>query len=132
MTNCTSHSDDIADYTSTVTIDSSTQPKARFTIRRMSFERRCELLREIRGIAGKAEFLQAGEEFEERVEAGLLACEAEKLYLRWGLVKIEGLAIDGAAATVQALIESGPEALAKEIVGAIQRECGLTGAERKN
>ena len=132
MTNFTSHSDEATEYTSTVTIDSSIHPRVRFTIRRMSFTRRCELLRQIREIAGKAEFLQAGEDFGERVEAGLLSCEVEKLYLRWGLAKIEGLTIDGAAATVETLIESGPEPFAKEIVGAIQRECGLTEDERKN
>jgi hypothetical protein len=45
---------------------------------------------------------------------------------------VEGLTIDGEPATAASVIEKGPVALADEILGAIQRECGLSGDERKN
>ncbi len=45
---------------------------------------------------------------------------------------VEGLIIDGEAATVTQLLEKGPEDLAREIVGAIREQCGLSEAERKN
>jgi hypothetical protein len=54
------------------------------------------------------------------------------MYLQWGLVKIDGLVIDGEAASTAQLLEKGPEDLAREVVGAIKEQCGLTEAERKN
>jgi len=54
------------------------------------------------------------------------------VYLEWGLEEIEGLTIDGEQATPQALIEKGPMDLAREILGRIKRECGLSEGERKN
>ena len=90
------------------------------------------LCQQIREIAPKLEFLEAGSEFAEKVEANLLGQEIENLYLRWGLAGVEGLSIDGGAATVELLIARGPETLAKEIVAAIQAECRLTEEERKN
>jgi hypothetical protein len=54
------------------------------------------------------------------------------MYLQWGLVRIEGLVIDGEAATAVQLLEKGPEDLASEVVGAIKEQCGLSETERKN
>ena len=45
---------------------------------------------------------------------------------------LEGLRIDGEAATVESLIESGPENLAREIAEAIAEESSLNEDERKN
>jgi hypothetical protein len=98
----------------------------------MSFGRRVELCHSIREIAPKLEYLEAGSEFGEKVEANLLGQEIENLYLRWGLAGVEGILIDGESPTTEALIAKGPEPLAKEIVAAIQSECGLTEEERKN
>ena len=53
------------------------------------------------------------------------------MYLSWGLVSVEGLKIDGEAATVAHLIEKGPEELTREIVSTIKGQCGLSEAERK-
>jgi hypothetical protein len=119
-------------YDSLVSIDSKAAPGVRFAIYRISFGRRMELSRRVREISRKAEFLEAGTELHEKIEANILAQEIDAMYLEWGLVKIEGLIIDGEAATAVQLLERGPENLAREVVGAIKEQCGLTEAERKN
>jgi hypothetical protein len=119
-------------YDSLVSIDSKAAPGVRFAIYRISFGRRMELSRRVREISRKAEFLAAGTELNEKIEANILAQEIDAMYLQWGLVKIDGLIIDGEAATAVQLLEKGPENLAHEIVGAIKEQCGLAEAERKN
>ncbi len=119
-------------YESTLTISSKVMEGVRFTIARMSFGRRIELTRRIRDLVRKMEFLEAGDGIEDKVEATLLANQIEKLYLEWGLKRIEGLEIDDAEAGLEALITNGPEALSREIVSAIKSECGLSEEERKN
>ena len=52
------------------------------------------------------EFLEAGKDAREKLEATVLAAEIDRAYLEWGLVAIEGLEIDGAAATPETLIGS--------------------------
>ena len=69
---------------------------------------------------------------QEKIEAALLRAEVERLYLTWGLVKVEGLEVDGATATPESLLNEGPEDLCREAIRAIKAECGLTDAERKN
>lgn len=120
------------DYKSFVTIDSRSTPGVAFTIRRMSFERRVELTRRIRELAQKVEFLEAGNNAQEKIESALLAAEVDRLYLAWGLVKVEGIELDGDPATPESLVAAGPEELCREILAAIKAECGLTEAERKN
>ena len=119
-------------YASTITVTSMALPGVTFTVGRMSFGRRMELFRRIREIAANLEYLEASTDFREQVEATLLEQEIENLYLRWGLVSIDGLAIDGQPATSELLLERGPETLAREIVASIKAECGLSDAERKN
>jgi len=119
-------------YESTATIESRAAPGVRFTVARMSLGRRIELTRRIGELARKAEFLAAGEEMRERAEAATLSAEIDRLYLDWGLVGLEGLEIDGQAATTASLVSAGPEPLCREILAAIKQECGLTEEERKN
>jgi hypothetical protein len=119
-------------YESVVAIDSKAAPGVTFAIHRVSFGRRMELSRRVREISRKAEFLEASTELHEKIEANMLAQEIEAMYLQWGLVSIEGLIIDGEAATANRLLEKGPEGLTREIVGAIREQCGLSEAERKN
>lgn len=120
-------------YESTVTIASERCPGVRLTIRRMSFGRRLELTRQIKELAGRLEFLQAGKEGDKQeAEAWLLAGEIESVYLKWGLQSIDGLVIDGAPATTDSLIEKGPEALVSEAATLIRKEAGLTEEEVKN
>jgi len=133
-----SHSDDGAEareqcqYESIVRIQSTTVPGVTFDIHRMSFGRRMELSRHIRQISRKVEFCEAGSQFQEKIEASILALEVDALYFRWGLARIEGLTIDGEPPSVLAVLEKGPEDLTREIVRAIKQQCGLNDAERKN
>jgi hypothetical protein len=98
----------------------------------MSLGRRIELSRRIREIGRKLEFLEAASDVRERLDAAVLQGEIDRAYLEWGLEAVEGLEIDGEAATPESLIERGPLDLATEIVAQIRRECGLTEQERKN
>lgn len=123
---------DPVSYESVVRIESKTILGVTFSINRISFGRRMELSRQVREISQRAEFLDAGNELREKIEASLLAQEIDAMYLRWGLVSIDGLTIDGEAATAVQLIEKGPEELMREIVSTIREQCGLNEAERKN
>jgi hypothetical protein len=120
------------EYESTVAIQSSSFPGVNFSVNRISFGRRMELCRRIREIGQKLEFLDAGDNFREKVEANLLSHEIDQIYLEWGLAGIEGLTIDGETANLELVIAKGPEALTKEIVEAVKAQCGLTGEQRKN
>jgi len=120
-------------YESTVQIDSETHPGVSFQVRRMSFGRRIELTRRLRELLGKLEFLEAGDGGSaNEAEAALLGGEIDREHLRWGLASIEGLEIDGEPATPESLIESGPEDLLREALGAVRRQAGLSEEERKN
>ena len=124
---------DLVPYSSTLSIESAAVSGVAFTVRRISLGMRMELMRRIRELSRRIEFLAAGgDELQERIEANLLAQEIDATYLRWGLVEIRGLKIDSEAATAELLIEKGPDVLANEIVLAIKSQCGLCEAERKN
>jgi hypothetical protein len=119
-------------YESVISIESKTVRGVRFAIHRVSFGRRMELSRRVRELSRKAEYLEAGTEMHERIEASILAQEIDAMYLHWGLLSIEGLTIDGEHATAVGLLEKGPEELAREVVSAIKEQCGLSEPERKN
>lgn len=119
-------------YDSVVKLQSKSMPGVTFEINRISFGRRMELAKRVREISHKAEFLEAGNELRETIEANILSQEVEATYIRWGLVRIDGLTIDDEPATPDRLIEKGPEELAREIVKTIKGQCGLTEPERKN
>ena len=120
------------EYASSVRHESKTMPGVTFTIARMSFGRRIELTKRIRDLARRIEFLEAGDDFREKIEASVLEREVERIYLEWGLKEINGLVIDGTEAGPRELIEDGPEELCQEIVSTIKAECGLSEEERKN
>ncbi len=130
--NSRSHLGRAMNYQSVLEIESQTCHGVRFTIFRMSFGRRIELAKRVREIARKLEFSRASEAAHDAVEAAVISGEADRVCLDWGLVKVEGLEIDGAPANPSTLAESGPENLCREIVAAIKHECGLTEEERKN
>src|ERR1700737_1061384 len=96
-------------YESIVRIDSKAAPGVKFEIHRISFGRRMELSRRVRELSRKAEFLEAGTEMHEKIEANILAQEIDAMYLQWGLLRIEGLIIDGEPASAGRLLEKGPE-----------------------
>jgi hypothetical protein len=119
-------------FESTRTIQSEACAGVAFTIARMTFGRRVELMRRVRQLGAQLEFANAGQGISDRVEASLVAASIDEAYLRWGLVGLQGLEIDGRVADTDALISSGPEPLCREVVSAIKRECALTEEERKN
>jgi|SRR5271165_5744374 len=122
----------LATYHSTLRIASKAMAGVTFEINRVSFGRRMELARRVRELSQRADFLEAGGELHERIEASLLKQEIEAIYLRWALVRVDGISIDGETATAERLLEKGPEGLTHEIVGAIKLQCGLAEDERKN
>src|SRR5258708_6767400 len=104
----------------------------RYAIRRVSVVRRIDLARRVREVARGVEFFEASQDPREKLEAAVLAAEIDRVYLQWGLEAVEGLTIDGEAATPARLIELGPMDLATEILARIKAECGLSEDERKN
>ena len=119
-------------YESFLEIESQTCQGVSFTITRMSFGRRIDLAKRVREIAHKLEFTRASKSAEDVVDTAVITGEIDRACLKWGLLKVEGLDIDGAAANPDTLAEAGPEALCREIVTAIKHECGITEEERKN
>jgi hypothetical protein len=120
------------DYSSTIERESEAMPGVVLVIARISFGRRLELMRHVRELARRVEFLEAGNDAKEKIEASTLALEIDKLYVTWGLREVRGLRIDGADATPQSLAESGPEPLFGEALARVKAECGLNETERKN
>jgi|SRR5579871_834565 len=119
-------------YESSVRVESKIQPGVAFVITRMSFGRRMDLVRQIRELAVRCEFLESGKSAEEKLEAALLSAEIDRLYVTWGLRELIGLEVDGNPATPEMLASAGPEELFREAVSAVKAECGLSEAERKN
>lgn len=119
-------------YESSVRVESKTRPGVAFIIAKMSFGRRMELVRRIRELALRCEFLNAGKSTEEKLEAALLSAQIDQLYVNWGLQQLIGLEVDGQTATPELLASAGPEDLFREVVSAVKAECGLTDEERKN
>jgi hypothetical protein len=107
-------------------------PGVELVVSRMTFGRRLELMVEVRGLATRLEYFQAGREAGNEIEASLLGAEIDKLYVLWGVDEVRGLELDGATATVETMIQSGPEALFLEALEAVRKEIGLNDDERKN
>jgi hypothetical protein len=119
-------------YESLVEVESKIAVGVRFTVARMSFGRRVELMRRVRELARRAEFLEAGAQPGEKMDAGLLQSEIDRLYLDWGLRAVSGLVLDGGQAGPELLAEAGPDELFREALAAVRAETGLTDEERKN
>src|SRR5579859_241412 len=119
-------------FESALWFDAESVAGVRYAIARLTFGRRLELARRIREIGRKAEFLAAGTDAREKLEAAVVGAEVDRAYLEWGLLAVEGLTIDGEAAIPQAVVDKGPLELATEILSRVKSECGLSEAERKN
>jgi hypothetical protein len=107
-------------------------PGVRFTIARMSFDRRVELMRRIRELARRAEFLAAGQGTEDKMDAALAHAEIERLYVAWGVRGVSGLVVDGRIANPETISGDAPEELFREALAAVRAETGLTEEQRKN
>jgi hypothetical protein len=119
-------------YESAVIVASRVAEGVSFTVTKMSFGRRLDLMRKVRDLARKMEFRQAGSSPEDRMDAVLLESEVNRLYLSWGLRAVSGLTVDAVEATPEILAEIGPEDLFREAVAAVRAQTGLDEAERKN
>jgi hypothetical protein len=119
------------DYESAITIESA-RPGVNIRVARMSFGRRLELMRKVRDLAREVEFREAGGSPGDGMDAALLRAEIDRMLVRWGIVGVSGLQVDGAEATVEALITSGPEDVFREALAAVRHQAGLTAEERKN
>ncbi len=113
-------------------VASEERPGVELVIARMTFGRRIELMREVRDLAVRLEYFEAGQDAKNGMEASLLGAEIDRLYIRWGLEEIRGLELDGVPATAESLIAIGPEELFLEALAAVKAECGLLENERKN
>jgi hypothetical protein len=119
-------------YESVAVVESQVAGGVNYTVAKMSFGRRTELMRQVRELSRKIEFLEAGREAGEKMDAALLRTEIDRLYVKWGLRAISGLHVDGVEATPETLIEAGPEALFREAVALVRAQAGLSAVERKN
>jgi hypothetical protein len=119
-------------YESVSIVESRVARGVTFRVARMSFGRRVKLMRRVRELARRIEFLEAGQGTGDKMDAALLQAEIDRLFLEWGLLSISGLELDGAQATPEALAASGPEGLCREALAAVRAETGLNAEERKN
>jgi hypothetical protein len=125
------HSPETNTYESVIWHDSAVFEGIRFAIRRISLAQRIELTRQVRELTMRNEFLRAGA-MPDQLEAALGELLARRLYLEWGLAAVQGLTIDGSAATPELLIEKGPEKLTEEIAGSILSGLTISEQETKN
>ena len=119
-------------YESMAIVESQVASGVKFTVAKMSFGRRAELMRQVRELARKMEFLEAGQDPGQKMDGALLRVEMDRLYVRWGLRGVAGLDLDGVEATPESLAEAGPEDLFREALAAVRAQTGLSAAERKN
>ena len=119
-------------YESSVKKGSRTIADVTFSVRKMSLAGRMELVHRIRVEGIALAFSEAGSEQEDKLKSAEISSSIESLYVRWGLVSIEGLEIDGVIADAESLIAKGPESLCREIAQAVREECFLSEEERKN
>ncbi len=119
-------------WCSSKVVSSESWPGVELVVARMSFGRRLELMKLVRSLAAKAEFFEAGESAQSRIEAGVLSAEIDRVYVSWGISEVRGLILDGHAASVEQMIAEGPEDLFREALAAVKLECGLGEQERKN
>jgi len=119
-------------YESVTVVESQVAPGVTFAVARMSFGRRVELMRRVRELARRMEFLEAGKEPGDRMDAAMLQAEIDRLFLAWGLRSVWGLQLDGNEASPESLAEAGPEDLFREALSAVRAETGLSEEQRKN
>lgn len=119
-------------YESEVVFTSEVSPGVRVRIARMSYGRRLGLLEQVRELIQQREFHEAGAALSDQVQSARQSILIDRCYWSWGLLSVEGLQIDGKAATPESLWEVGPEPLVAEVLKRLKHETGLSEDERKN
>ncbi len=120
-----------AAYESEMVVESRTHPGVRFRIARMSYGSRLDLMRRVRELARRGEFLEAGQDAGDKMDAALLQAEIEQLFVTWGVKAVEGFTVDGVIAGPD-MLAAGPEDMFREALAAVRQEIGLNEDERKN
>src|SRR5664279_4735565 len=72
-----------ASYISETVIESRTVPGVSFTIAKISFARRVELMRRIRDLSRRTEYLAASQDAADKFDAALLQADIDRLYVTW-------------------------------------------------
>lgn len=121
-----------AQYASSEWRDAESVPGVRYEMVKVSLARRAEITRRVRTLLAELEYHSAGSGVEDRLAAAEAASRVDRVYVEWGLLRVEGLDIDGEPCGVASLVERGPEELCREIATAIRRQCRLSEEERKN
>jgi hypothetical protein len=119
-------------YASSEWRDAKSVAGVRYEIVKVSLARRAEITRRVRSLLGELEYHGAGSGVDDRLAAAEVASRVDRVYVEWGLLRVEGLEIDGEPCGVAALVERGPEELSREIAAQIRRQCRLSDEERKN
>lgn len=127
-----SRSHEHAGYSSTKLCQSVCRPGVAYVVRKMSLRRRAALASALAEIGPRLEFTTAGSTAMDQLETTRLLAAAAETYLKWGLLSVEGLDVDGEPATIETLLDRGPEDLCDEIVQSIQAECRMSEDEVKN
>ena len=84
-------------------------------------------------MAAKVRALRASTKNDIRAEEiEILKRDINTALLKWGVVKISGMVIDGALASVAEVILQGPEELVDDLVVQLQKQLALSEQERKN
>ena len=109
-------------YASVRVVESEIVKGVTYTVARMSFLRRLDLMRQVRELARKIEFLNAGQDIAAKMDGTLLQAEIDRLYVIWGLQEVGGLTVDGKDATPELLVRAGPESLFREALAAVRKE----------
>jgi hypothetical protein len=121
-----------AQYASSEWREAKSVPGVRYEIVKVSLARRAEITRRVRSLLAELEYHGAGSGMDDRLAAAEVASRVDRVYVEWGLLRMEGLEIDGEPCGVTALVERGPEELSREIATQIRRQCRLSDEERKN
>ena len=66
-------------YESVEQIDSKVAAGVTYSIYKMSFARRMDLMKRVRELAGRAEFLEAGKEAGDKMDAAILQSEIDRI-----------------------------------------------------
>lgn len=101
-------------------------------IRKITFQRRLMLLREIRELARQYEFTAAGETVQQKYESAVIQQEINKHYWQNFVIAVDGLTIDGAPATTESVWSDGPDGLVQEVLQVVTSHVFLSADEAKN
>src|SRR5262245_43681276 len=117
-TKCTSRGHDMQQQ-AVVTYRSSVIEGVEVTMKRLTFQSRLELLKDLRPLLQKLEFLSADPKTSGGIERAILEKEVETELLKWGVVRIYNTNDGSEVMNTEKLLDTAPVELADELVGFI-------------